>query len=137
MSDRMFGMNKWMKVLAYTVLGIYTVVVAYPILFMFFTSFKSNKEFFVNLFGLPQNVEIMNYAKAWSVGKLGTYFGNSVVVTEGQPDHGCIYGIQLYPWYCDLHLPLFHDEQDASDGRKNQPDSALYCMADSIFHVYH
>lgn len=35
MSDRMFGMNKWMKVLAYTVLGIYTVVVAYPILFMF------------------------------------------------------------------------------------------------------
>ena len=81
MSDRMFGMNKWMKVLAYTVLGLYTVVVAYPILFMFFTSFKSNKEFFVNLFGLPQNVEIMNYAKAWSVGKLGTYFGNSVVVT--------------------------------------------------------
>lgn len=57
MSDRMFGMNKWMKVLAYTVLGLYTVVVAYPILFMFFTSFKSNKEFFVNLFGLPQNVE--------------------------------------------------------------------------------
>ena len=40
MSDRMFGMNKWMKVLAYTVLGLYTVVVAYPILFMFFTSFK-------------------------------------------------------------------------------------------------
>ncbi len=28
MSDRMFGMNKWMKVLAYTVLGLYTVVVA-------------------------------------------------------------------------------------------------------------
>ena len=43
MSDRMFGMNKWMKVLAYTVLGLYTVVVAYPILFMFFTSFKSEK----------------------------------------------------------------------------------------------
>ena len=52
--------------LAYAVLGAYTIVVAYPILFMFFTSFKSNKEFFVNLFGLPQNVEIMNYAKAWS-----------------------------------------------------------------------
>ena len=62
-----------MKVLAYAVLGAYTIVVAYPILFMFFTSFKSNKEFFVNLFGLPQNVEIMNYAKAWSVGKLGIY----------------------------------------------------------------
>ena len=105
MSDRMFGMNKWMKVLAYTVLGLYTVVVAYPILFMFFTSFKSNKEFFVNLFGLPQNVEIMNYAKAWSVGKLGFRSGyhdcftawricaGEIIYTEGKPDHGCVYGV--------------------------------------------
>lgn len=81
MSDRMFGMNKYMKVFAYAVLGAYTIVVAYPILFMFFTSFKTNKEFFLNLFGLPQQIEVMNYAKAWSVGKLGTYFFNSVFVT--------------------------------------------------------
>lgn len=81
MNDRMFGMNKYMKILAYAVLGIYTIVVAYPILFMFFTSFKTNKEFFVNLFGLPQHIEWMNYVTAWNIGKLGTYFFNSVFVT--------------------------------------------------------
>lgn len=81
MSDRMFGMNKSMKILAYTVLGLYTFVVAYPILFMLLTSLKTNKEFFVNLFGLPRTVELANYARAWSVGKLGTYFFNSVFVT--------------------------------------------------------
>ena len=81
MSDRMFGMNKSMKILAYTVLGLYTFVVAYPILFMLLTSLKTNKEFFVNLFGLPRTVELANYAGAWSVGKLGTYFFNSVFVT--------------------------------------------------------
>ena len=67
MSDRMFGMNKSMKILAYTVLGLYTFVVAYPILFMLLTSLKTNKEFFVNLFGLPRTVELANYARAWSV----------------------------------------------------------------------
>lgn len=81
MNDRMFGMNKFMKALAYILLGIYTIIVAYPILFMFFTSVKTNKEFFVNLFGIPQHLEIINYANAWSIGKLGIYFGNSVLVT--------------------------------------------------------
>lgn len=81
MSDRMFSMNKYMKILAYAVLGAYTIVVAYPILFMFFTSFKTNKEFFINLFGFPRHIELMNYANAWSIGKLGTYFVNSVVIT--------------------------------------------------------
>lgn len=81
MSDRMFGMNKTMKILAYSVLGLYTVVVAYPILFIFFTSLKTNKEFFVNLFGFPRQMEWINYLNAWSIGKLGTYFINSVIVT--------------------------------------------------------
>lgn len=81
MSNRMFGINKFMKTLAYIVLGFYTIIVAYPILFMFFTSFKSNKEFFVNLFGLPQHIELMNYVNAWNIGKLGIYFTNSVIVT--------------------------------------------------------
>lgn len=81
MNDRMFGMNKGMKILAYTVLGLYTFIVAYPIVFMFLTSLKSNKEFFVNLFGLPKSVEFANYARAWSIGKLGTYFFNSVFIT--------------------------------------------------------
>lgn len=80
-ADRTFGRNKVIKFLAYLVLGIYAVIVAYPLLFMLFTSFKSNKEFFVNLFWLPEHYEFANYAKAWTTGKIGIYFKNSVFVT--------------------------------------------------------
>lgn len=81
MSDRVFSSNTKLKVLAYLVLGLYTAIVAYPLLFLAFTSVKTNEEFFLNLFGLPSHLEFANYANAWEVGKLGQYFGNSVFVT--------------------------------------------------------
>lgn len=81
MSSKAFGANKKVKIVAYIVLGVYTAVVAYPLLFLLFTSVKTNQEFFVNLFGLPQHLELVNYVNAWQIGKLGKYFGNSVLVT--------------------------------------------------------
>ncbi len=81
MSNSTFKSNKTMKIISYLILVIYTVIVAYPIIFMFFTSFKTNEEFFVNLFGPPQSINFSNYIIAWEVGKLGLYFGNSVLVT--------------------------------------------------------
>ncbi len=81
MSNDTFGRNKVIKVMAYVILGIYTILVAYPLLFMLFTSLKTNKEFFVNLFGFPQSFEFMNYVNAWNVGKIGLYFMNSALVT--------------------------------------------------------
>ncbi|HIX14863.1 MAG TPA: carbohydrate ABC transporter permease [Candidatus Hungatella pullicola] len=81
MSNNTFGRNKIIKTIAYLVLGIYTILVAYPLLFMVFTSFKTNEEFFVNLFLPPQHMEVSNYVNAWNVGKIGLYFKNSVFVT--------------------------------------------------------
>jgi raffinose/stachyose/melibiose transport system permease protein len=69
------------KIVSYFVLSLYAFVVAYPILFVLVTSVKSNKEFFVNLYGLPKVWEFSNYPTAWSIGKLGQYFGNSVFIT--------------------------------------------------------
>lgn len=81
MNNNAFGSNHKVKFFAYFLLGLYAVVVAYPLLFMLFTSLKTNEEFFTNLFSLPKNFEWSNYANAWSVGKLGQYFGNSALVT--------------------------------------------------------
>ncbi len=81
MSGKVFGANRKVKIVAYIVLGAYAAVVAYPLLFLLFTSVKTNQEFFVNLFGLPQHLELANYVNAWQIGKLGKYFGNSVLVT--------------------------------------------------------
>ncbi|MGI6652790.1 MAG: carbohydrate ABC transporter permease [Christensenellales bacterium] len=81
MNNNLFQANKPLKVIAYLVLGLSAFAVAFPIYFIVITSLKSNQEFFVNLFGFPRQILIENYATAWEVGKLGKYFGNSVLVT--------------------------------------------------------
>ena len=80
MSNNVFGASKITKFIAYLLLGLYTVVVAYPLLFILFTSLKTNKEFFTNLFGLPTDLQWVNYVNAWNIGKLGQHFGNSAIV---------------------------------------------------------
>ena len=81
MSSNTFGRNKVIKIFAYLVLGFYAVLVAYPLLFMAFSSLKTNNEFFVKLFLPPKHFELSNYVNAWNVGKIGLYFKNSVFVT--------------------------------------------------------
>ena len=73
--------NRPTRILALVVMIVSTVVVAYPVVFMVLTSLKSNKEFFVNLFGFPREIVWSNYSNAWSIGHLGQYFGNSLLVT--------------------------------------------------------
>lgn len=73
--------NRPMAAAAWVVLILCTLLVAYPIVFVITTSLKSNKEFFVNLFGFPHEFVWSNYSAAWSVGHLGQYFWNSTFVT--------------------------------------------------------
>ncbi len=73
--------NRVLVGFSYALLIFCAVVVAYPILFLFFTSLKTTGEFFVNLFGFPKEPVWSNYSVAWSTGHLGDYFFNSVIVT--------------------------------------------------------
>lgn len=82
MNDNILKKNKKLKFVSYLILGLYAVVVIYPLLFMVFTSFKTNDEFFVNLFSIPKVFHFENYSNAWSIGKLGIYFLNSAFVTS-------------------------------------------------------
>ncbi|GHV26921.1 sugar ABC transporter permease [Clostridia bacterium] len=81
MNNSKFGRSTNLKAAAYIALGVYTLVVAYPIVFLLTASLKSNSDFFTNLFGFPRLAVWKNYVTAWSVGKLGKYFMNSVIVT--------------------------------------------------------
>lgn len=47
------------------------------------SAFKSEEEFSVNPMGLPWQWDFSNFAKAWEVAHLGTYFWNSLIVTAG------------------------------------------------------
>lgn len=66
--------------LSRTVLLVFILVTIYPIVFVVLTSFKTNAEFYTNIWGLPLRWEWGNYPKAWVVASIGSYFGNSLVI---------------------------------------------------------
>ncbi len=100
-----FEASKKMKWIAQTIMVICTAIVIYPLLFMIFTSLKSNKEFFVNLFGLPKEPQWINYLNAWNTGHLGDYFMNSIVVTVISVLITCIVALLGGYALAKMHIP--------------------------------
>lgn len=62
-------------------LGVLVVAVLYPLLWMVFSSFKSNQEVFASPWGMPGELRWENFGKAGSAGVV-RYFVNSVLVTS-------------------------------------------------------
>ncbi|MEY8326095.1 carbohydrate ABC transporter permease [Lachnospiraceae bacterium 54-11] len=55
----------------------------YPLIFAFQTSFKTMKEFYLDMWAMPQQLLFENYATAWVQGRIGEYFLNSVIISVG------------------------------------------------------
>ena len=68
------------NVLIYIVLFIAAAAIIYPLLWVLITSFKSNNDYYTNIFGLPKVYIWANYAKAWSMGKINISAVNSLIV---------------------------------------------------------
>ena len=64
----------------YLLLAVYAIVIAYPLIWMVISSFKTSAEIYGDPWGLPQTWLVQNYAQAWEKGISG-YFVNSLVVT--------------------------------------------------------
>lgn len=54
-----------------------------PVLFAVMTSFKTEPEFYSNIWALPAALRWNNYVSAFLVGRIGEYFGNSVIIAIG------------------------------------------------------
>lgn len=67
---------------AYMILVAWSVFTIFGMLWIFTSSFKRTGDLFTNVWALPTQPYIENYVKAWSVVKLGSYFGNSVMVVS-------------------------------------------------------
>jgi raffinose/stachyose/melibiose transport system permease protein len=64
----------------WVLIGLFLVIVVYPLLWMLLSSFKTNAEFSLEPFwALPSTLNWQNYAQAWNSG-MSTYFLNSVIV---------------------------------------------------------
>ena len=65
----------------YFVLIVFSLINVYPIAWMVINSFKSEKEFSLDPFFLPDTWRWENYVEAWQTAQLGTYFFNSIFVS--------------------------------------------------------
>lgn len=57
------------------------IVFFFPMLWMLFSSFKSNSAIFSSPFALPTEIDFGRWVEAWEVGHIGQYALNSAIVT--------------------------------------------------------
>ncbi|SDS20590.1 carbohydrate ABC transporter permease [Microbacterium paraoxydans] len=79
-STRLRPAERFRRAPVQVILAVYAVVIAYPLLWMVISSFKSSSEIFADPWGLPSVWLVQNYAAAWDRG-ISDYFLNSVIVT--------------------------------------------------------
>jgi len=65
---------------AYLILICWSIFTIFVMIWVFTSSFKQTGDLLRNVWALPTELFIKNYDKAWSVVKMGSYFGNSVIV---------------------------------------------------------
>ncbi len=72
-----------LKPFVYLALCTYLVIVLYPMLWLLYTSLKTDREIFLDPFSLPalDNLQWINFSNAWTKGFFGDYFFNSVLLT--------------------------------------------------------
>ena len=73
--------TRWLgRVPSYALLSLWAAFAIFCVLWLIFTSFKTNRELFQNVWALPTKIVFANYAKAWQVVRMGDYFVNSIII---------------------------------------------------------
>lgn len=70
--------SKFIKVIINIVIMLYSIFCIYPIVWMIYSSFKTNAEFNQDIMSLPQSLNWSNYVTAFKIGKMNSYAINSV-----------------------------------------------------------
>ena len=65
----------------YVVLFAFALISLFPLLWMWIAALRSRNEVLANPFALPKSIDFGNLAEAWTVGRFGDYFLNSVITT--------------------------------------------------------
>ena len=62
------------------VLALWAVIVIFPMLWLLYTSFKTDQEIFFSPWSLPATLAWDNFSRAWVSAHIGDYFLNSLLV---------------------------------------------------------
>jgi raffinose/stachyose/melibiose transport system permease protein len=65
----------------YALLIVLSITTLFPLVWMLYSSFKTNQEFALSVISLPKGLHIENYVHAWKTANIGIYFFNSVFVS--------------------------------------------------------
>jgi raffinose/stachyose/melibiose transport system permease protein len=65
----------------YIVLAIFALIVALPLIWLLFSSLKTQADLTMNTWGPPKQWVFSNYLKAWKGSKIDKYMLNSIIVT--------------------------------------------------------
>ncbi len=68
-------------VFRYLVLILCVIVTIYPVIWMVAGSFKTEAEFYQNIWGFASEINFANYKAAWEHGSLGSKYTNTILVT--------------------------------------------------------
>ena len=69
------------RIIQYVVLIFFALICLVPLLWVLANSLKTTREIALNPLGPPMTFNWQNYVEAWTVGRFGKYFANSVIVT--------------------------------------------------------
>lgn len=72
--------DKVVNTIMYLVLAFWFVMVVFPMLWVFASSLKTDKEIFLSPWKLPAQPMFSNFVRAWSEANIGLYFANSLMV---------------------------------------------------------
>ncbi len=73
--------HKGWKVFAYVFLLLFTILTLFPLVWMFYSSFKLQGEIMLSPMALPKSPTLRNYQEAWRIGNMGRSFMNSLIYT--------------------------------------------------------
>lgn len=68
------------RTLMYAFLMIWSVIVIAPMVWLLYTSFKTDREIFFSPWSLPASLQWGNFERAWVEAHIGDYFFNSIVI---------------------------------------------------------
>ncbi len=76
----MYKVSRWSAVSTQTVLVGWAVIVIFPMIWMIFSSFKTDQELFFSPWAPPMELQWDNFARAWTKAHVGDYLLNTLIV---------------------------------------------------------
>jgi N-acetylglucosamine transport system permease protein len=72
--------NTFIQLIINSSLVVWTIIVVFPMLWLVYSSFKTDQEIFFSPWGLPEALQWANFERAWVQVRIGQYFVNSIRV---------------------------------------------------------